>query len=399
MDYAFSSRLECVKPASTSKIRNLANELKASGENVINFAAGELDFNPPKFLMDAAIETIQNQPSKYLPAAGLPQLREEISKNISTQAGVQYTKDNVCLTVGAKHALFSIATVLIDPDDEVIIPTPHWGTFLTQVELMGGKVVVADTNAQDYKLTLAQISELVTEKTKAIILNSPNNPSGVTYDSLEIKAIMEFAKNKDIWIISDECYSSLMRNSEEHVSPISLCPQHLDKTIIVNSFSKSYAITGWRIGYLVAPSEVTKKITSLIGHVTSNVSSIAQYTMLQALKCDDGEFIKDVNRELDYRLNIVSEVCKEIDDISYVHPSGGFYVFLDVSSKFGKKYKNKIVNDVSDICEILLKHSGVAVVDGKSFGDSRCIRVSYAVSTDEVKNGMKKIKKVLNDII
>jgi len=398
MQDQLSSRMNVVKPASTGKVRNLANQLKAEGKDVINFAAGELDFTTPDIVIDSAIHTLKSQSNNYLPAVGLKALREKVAQKEAEQSDIQLDTENICITVGAKHALFSIAMILFQEGDEVILPTPYWGTLKTQIELMGATPVVLDTNNKDYELLFEEFIALVTKKTKAIIINSPNNPTGVVYSKDEIGKILEYARQNNIWVISDECYSKIYRRGNTHKSLLCYDRSSPGNVIVVNSFSKPYAITGWRVGYIVADKGLIKMLGHLLGHMTSNATSVCQYSLVDVIDEDTGEFISMVNQELDARLDIIDSKLQGNKKLRYVKPTGAFYVFLDVSEYIGKKYQEIEIRDVEHLCEMLLGLSQVAVVSGSSFGDSRCIRISYAVSTQDVNIGISRILAFFDNV-
>ena len=387
-----------INAPSTSKMRTIANDMRARGLDVINFAAGELDFPTPDFVLSSAKTSLLENDSKYTPTLGISELRKHVALHASKSLNLEITSEQVGITSGAKQALFNIAMCLFDTHDEIIIPTPYWGTFVAQVTMMGAVPVIINTNLEQYQIKFEAVVNACTEKTKAIILNSPNNPSGVIYSSEELLKIVEFCVERNIWIISDECYSTLIRQKSNYINILELAPNAREKVVQINSFSKSFCITGWRIGYFIAPASLVKKVEVLQGHMTSNVNSIAQYAVLGALKNIDDKFLIGVNNELDERLKIIEKIISETPGVSYVYPDGAFYVFLDVSSKIGCDYNGEPISDINRMCELLLSEARVAVVSGESFGDSRCVRISFAVSTQDVAVGMNRVKDFLNSI-
>lgn len=393
-----AERTNKITPPNTSKMRNIANDLKAAGVNVINFAAGELDFDTSDIVKNAAIASIGCGQNKYTPTIGAQELRRSIAEHVTRNYGVGYVAEQVAVTAGAKQALFNAAMVLLNPGDEVIIPQPYWVTFPTQVEIAGGTPVFVDTKKHNYSLQAESVKAATTDSTKMIILNTPNNPTGVIYDQAELLEIAKFAHERGIWVVFDECYADLVRSAKQHHNIVSLYEPIKERTLIINSFSKSFALTGWRIGYICGPEKIIKAIANLQGHTTSNPSSIAQFAVYSALQQGNEDFISQVNEELDQRLKRAMAIVPTIEDVTCPNPDGAFYIFLDIGKKLGKHYQGQQITNVGMLSELLLSEARVAVVPGDAFGDPTAIRMSYAISTEDVVEGFTRVRDLLNQI-
>lgn len=392
-----AGRTALITPPGTSRMRVIANELKEAGVHVVNFAAGELDVDTSDVIKDAAKAAIDGKRNVYTPTLGLMPLRERIAADLSERCGTPYTAAEVGVTAGAKQALFNAAMVLLDPGDEVIIPQPYWVTFPTQVEIAGARPVFVDTRETGYRLDVASIERAVSPRTKAIVINSPNNPTGVVYDRDAIVGVAELAVRHDLWIIFDECYAELVRSGHTHTNIVAACPATKDRTVIVNSFSKSHALTGWRIGYAAGPGRVIKAMENLQGHTTSNPCSIAQYAVLEALRSGGRAFIEDVNRRLDERLDRAMVIVRDMevlgDGIGCAPAEGAFYLFLDIRSTIGKRHGGQLIPNVGALCERILGEAKVAVVPGSAFGDPTGIRLSYAIADEDVTEGLDRLRR------
>lgn len=382
----------------TSKMRTLANELKARGMRVVNFAAGELDVDTSDLVKDGARRAIDAGRNTYTPTLGLPELRQQVAELVSRHSGVAYSAAEVGLTAGAKQALCNAAMVLLNPGDEVIIPAPYWVTLPTQVELAQGVPVLVDTRAHGYQLLASEVAKALTPRTRAILINSPNNPTGAIYARKELARIAALAIENDIWVIFDECYASLVRDGFEHQHVLRADPRLKSRCVLVNSFSKSHALTGWRLGYVAAPAEVIKAMENLQGHTTSNPSSVAQYAVSHALTHDDGRFIAHVNTVLDDRLKQALAIVAEMPGVKVAPPQGAFYLFLDLSAHLGKSSNGLAVTDVDRFCEIALAQAQVALVSGASFGDPSSVRLSYAIATADVVEGLLRLRKLIENL-
>ncbi len=390
-----AARTQKITPPGTSKMRTIANELKAQGLHVINFAAGELDFDTFELVKQGARNAIDEGKNIYTPTMGLPRLRQQVAQLVTQQTGLEYSASEVGLCAGAKQALLNATLVLLDEGDEVIIPAPYWVTLPTQVELAQARPVFIDTRPRNYQLLAADVANALTPKTRAILINSPNNPTGAIYAREELAKIAALAIEHDLWLIFDECYASLIRAGQHYEHILQIEPRLRERAILVNSFSKSHALTGWRLGYVAAPANVIKAMENLQGHTTSNPSSIAQYAVSHALQHDDGSFIREVNRQLDQRLRHASEMVAAMPGVRMNAPQGAFYLFLDISAFFGKTLDGVSVNDVDQFCELALREARIALVSGAAFGDPACVRLSYAISSEDVLEGLKRLQQLL----
>jgi aspartate aminotransferase len=386
-------------PPGTSAMRELANDLKRSGVDVINFAAGELDGDASDLMKTAAKHAIDEGCNKYTPTLGTKTLRERVAEQVSARCGVHYSADEIGVSAGAKQALYNAAMVLFNPGDEVVIPKPYWVTFPAQVQLAGASPVFVDTARTGYQLDSEDLERVITPATKAVIINSPNNPTGVIYEPEELRRISQIAFERKIWIIFDECYSELVRVGAKHRNVVQLVERIKGQTILINSFSKSHAVTGWRIGYACGPKHVISAMGNFQGHTTSNACTISQHAAAAALQQDDGQFIKNVNAVLEQRLRLAMSTIGSMQEISCAPANGAFYLFLNVAQKFGKRYRGQLIDNVGKLCELLLKESNVAVVPGDAFGDPTGIRVSYAIATNQVEEGLQRMKRLLDNIV
>jgi aspartate aminotransferase len=394
-----AERTKILTPPSTSRMRELANELKGAGVDVINFAAGELDGDASDLIKEAAKRAIDNGFNKYTPTVGMKPLRKAIAERVSRRCGTQYDGDEIAVTAGAKQALYNAAMALFNPGDEVIIPRPYWVTFPAQVEIAGARPVFVDTRGTGYRLTAEGLERAVTAATKAVIINSPNNPTGVVYDRDTLLRIAEIALERRFWIIFDECYCELVRHGVSHSNVVQLLNRVKAQTILVNSFSKSHAITGWRIGYACGPRHVISAMENLQGHTTSNPCSISQHAALAAVQNDDGSFMKKVNAVLEDRLRMAMLIVDSMKEIGCAPAEGAFYLFLNVEKKIGKSYKGRRIDSVETLTELMLSEAKVAVVPGAAFGDPSGLRVSYAIGTQQVEEGLHRMKRLFDEII
>ena len=394
-----AERMKRIAAPSTSKMRELANQLKRSGVDVINFAAGELDGDASDVIKNAAKVAIDKGCNKYTPTLGTLPLRDAIAELVSKRCNTRYHAYEIGVTAGAKQALYNAAMVLLSPGDEVIVPQPYWVTFPTQVELAGAKPVFIDTATHGYRLTAEAFERALTSATKAVIINTPNNPTGAVYRRAEMLRIAEIALARKIWIIFDECYSELVRAGAQHHNVVQLLEEVKAQTILVNSFSKSHAITGWRIGYACAPKHVIEAMENLQGHTTSNPCSISQYAAEAALRNDDGCFIAKVNDVLEDRLQIATKIVNTMKHVSCAPAEGAFYLFLNMGEIIGKSYQGRLIPDINSLCEMILSEANVAVVSGDGFGDPTGLRVSYAIATNQVAKGLQRMKTFLESIV
>ncbi len=385
-----SSKAAGIAPSATLKIDAMAKKLKSEGRDVVGFGAGEPDFDTPENIRNAAKKALDMGLTRYTPAAGSLELRRAIAERLADKYGLDYTPDDIVVSNGAKHSLFNVFAAILNPGDEVIIPSPYWVTYPELVKMSDGVPVFVETG-QSFKVTADEIRAAVTERTKALILNSPSNPCGAVYTREELEAIAEAAAEAGIFVISDEIYDELVYEGE-HVSIASLGGRIKDLTIVVNGMSKTYAMTGWRIGYTASAREIAKVMGAYQSHAASNPNSIAQYASIEALKGPQDEVgkMRDV---FDKRRRLLCELINGIDGLSCEMPGGAFYVMMNISKLIGKKYDGIEIKGSLDFSELLLERTLTAVVPGVAFGADGYVRLSYAVSEEHIRKGLERIKE------
>ena len=379
-----ASRLQQLTPSLTLAIDSKAKAMLAEGIEVFGFGAGEPDMDTPEHIKAAAIKALQEGRTKYTPSAGIPELRQAISQKLLKDNGLDYKSSQVIVSNGAKQSCFNAIAAVVNEGDEVIIPAPYWLSYPEMVRIVGGEPVFVPTREENnWKITPEDFENAMTPRTKMIIINSPGNPTGSIYTREELKALSEVAAEEDIYILSDEIYEKLTYDGAEHVSVASISPEAYDLTITINGFSKAYAMTGWRLGYLAAPEPIARAIDSMQSHMTSNPCSFAQYGALAALTGDQ-QCVVDMREEFDIRRQYMFERLTQIQGVSAVRPQGAFYVLANISA-LGLKSQN--------FADRLLSKSSVAVVPGVAFGDDRTVRLSYATSLDVIKSGLDRIEE------
>ncbi|GAB4219525.1 MAG: pyridoxal phosphate-dependent aminotransferase [Candidatus Microgenomates bacterium] len=379
-----SKRAENILPSLTLSITAKAKEMKKQGKDVISFAAGEPDFDTMPNIKNAAKKAIDEGFTKYTPTAGIIELREAIVKKLYQDNLLKYQPTQILVSNGAKQALFNIIFTLIDDGDEVIIPVPYWVSYVEMVKMAGGKPVFLKTN--NFKINPYDLEKSLTSKTKLLILNSPSNPTGVVYDEKELKEIAKICVKHNIFVLSDEVYEKLIYG-KKHYSIASFGKDIFSKTIVINGVSKTYAMTGWRIGYAAGPEEIIKAATRIQDHTTSNICSICQKATIVALTGSQ-DHIQKMIEEYKRRRDFMIDNLNRINGIFASRPDGAFYIFADVSSLF-----NKQVNSSVKFCEKLLDEAYVAAIPGEAFGDNRFIRLSFATSMEHIKRGLERFAK------
>lgn len=387
-----------ISPSITLAITAKANELKSQGVDVVSFGAGEPDFNTPENIIQAAIKAMHDGKTKYTPAGGLLELKQTICNKFKNDNNLEYKPSQITISTGAKQSLSNTFMAILNPGDEVLIPMPYWVSYPELVKLADGVPVFAQTGEEKhYKYTVADLEMAITDKTKAILLNSPNNPTGTIYHKEELIEIAEFAKKHDLFIVSDEIYEKLIYDGEEHISIASLSDDAYERTIVINGVSKTYAMTGWRLGYAAASENITKLMTSIQSHMTSNVNTIAQYATIEALNGpveDLGNMVKEFENRRDF---MVSKLDK-LDEVSIIKPSGAFYIMVNISAYLNTVFRNQEIKDSVDFAGALLEEEKVAVVPGSGFGLDDYIRLSYATSMDVIEKGIDRISAFLSKV-
>jgi aspartate aminotransferase len=379
-----SSRATSLTPSLTLSIDSKAKAMKSEGIDVCSFGAGEPDFDTPEHIKTAAIAALESGFTKYTPSSGIPDLRQAVADKFLIDNGVDYKPSQIIISDGAKHSCYNAIVATCQPGDEVIIPTPYWLSYPEMVRLAGADPVFVYTKEEDgWKLTAEEFENAMTPRTKMIILNSPGNPTGAVYTKEELQALANVAAEEEILILSDEIYEKLVYDDTRHVSIASLGQEYYDLAITVNGFSKSYAMTGWRIGYLGAPEAIAKAIDSIQSHSTSNACSFAQKGALAALRGDQ-QSVADMRDEFNLRREYMLERLSKMPHLSVVRPNGAFYVLVNIS-KLGLTSQN--------FADRLLSKANVAVVPGIAFGDDRTLRFSYATSLDVIKKGMDRFEE------
>lgn len=394
-----SEKVSKIAPSLTLEISAKAKKMKADGISVIGFGAGEPDFNTPDYICEAGKKAIEIGFTKYTPASGTAELKNAVCEKFLKDNGLTYTPDQIVVSSGAKGSLYHAICAIIDDGDEVIIPSPYWLTYPELVKLAGGKCVFVETKKENgYKITAKELENAITDKTKAIILNTPNNPTGAVYCKDEISAIAAVIEKHGIYVISDEIYEKLIYDGEKHFSIAAESEYMKEHTVVINGMSKTYSMTGWRIGYLAAPKAIAKAISSMQSHTSSNPCSIAQYASVAALVDKEGEkFIADMQGIFDERRKYMVKTLKDVKGITIIEPKGAFYVFMDVSSTYGKKYDGEVIEGSLSFANAALK-KGVALIPGVAFGQDKCVRLSYAISLEDIKEGLKRLIEFIEEL-
>lgn len=398
MALTLSKKAQAVKPSSTLAITAKANELKAKGLDVVGFGAGEPDFNTPDNICDAAIHAIHAGFTKYTPAAGTVELKQAICKKFESFNKLHYEPNQIVVSNGGKHSLTNIFSAILNPGDEVIIPAPFWLSYPEIVRLADGvPVIVRCGKEQGYKMTAEQLAAACTENTKAVVLNTPNNPTGMIYTREELEALAKVIVEKDIYCVADEMYENLIYEGYEAVSIASLNEEIYKRTITCSGVAKSYAMTGWRIGYTGSSAEIAKLMGSVQSHQTSNPNSIAQKATVEAL-LGPQDTVQEMNKEFDKRRIYMYERVAKMDLVDALKPLGAFYVFIDVSKLLEKSYKGEKIADVSKLAKILIEDYMTAVIPCADFGFDDHIRLSYAISMEQIKKGLDRIEQFIKDL-
>ena len=389
-----SDRINKLATSQTLAMAALARELKAQGKDIISLSLGEPDFNTPEFIKEAAIQAIHDNYSTYSPVDGYGDLKEAICLKFKRDNDLDYKPSQIVVSTGAKHSLYNITQVLLNPGDECILPAPYWVSYVELVKMADGiPVEVPTTIESDFKITPAQLEAAITPKTKMIMFSSPCNPSGSVYNREELTALAKvLEKHPDIIIVSDEIYEHI--NFSNSFCSIASIPGMYERTVTVNGVSKAFAMTGWRIGYIGAPEYIAKACTKMQGQVTSGANGIAQRATIEAVKASPDK-IKYMVTEFHKRRDLVVGLLKDIPGVKINVPDGAFYVFPDVSSFFGKTLRGMEIKNAEDFSMYLLKEACVATVTGDAFGNADCIRFSYAASEDQLKEALKRIKEAL----
>ncbi|MCK4436357.1 pyridoxal phosphate-dependent aminotransferase, partial [bacterium] len=385
---SLSKRASLISPSATLAITAKAKAMKAEGIDVLGFAAGEPDFDTPEHIKEEAKRAMDEGFTKYTPASGIQPLKEAICKKFKDDNGLDYKPSRIIVSCGAKHSLYNAIQVICEEGNEVILPSPYWVSYPEQIKLSGASPVIVETEEENgFKLTAELFSKSITKRTKLLILNSPGNPTGAVYSREELEATARVAVEKGVYVISDEIYEKIIYDGAKHWSIAGLNPEIKELTIVINGVSKSYSMTGWRIGYAAARKEIIEAMSRLQSHSTSNPDSIAQRAALRAISAGQ-EAVKEMVAEFKKRRDYMVERLNSIKGFSCLKPQGAFYVFPNVSAVLGKSFNGHRISDSSSLTELLLTKAKVAVVPGSAFGRDGYLRLSYATSMENIIKGL-----------
>ena len=392
---SFSRKASAIHESSTLAVSALANKLKAEGKDVINFGTGEPDFDTPENIKAAAIQAIHDGKTKYTAASGLPALKAAICRRLEADTGVHYEPSEITVASGAKHSIYIALCCLLNEGDEVIVPAPYWVTYTESVAMAGGTPVVVPTRKEDgFKLTPAELEAAITPQTKLLILNNPSNPTGMYYGGEELRAICEVCVKHDLWIMADEIYYKLIYDGREFVSAASLSPEIKAHTIIVNGVSKSYAMTGWRIGYTACDAGLSKLMSNYLSHSTSAPSTISQWASIEAL---DGpqESVEEMRKVFEQRRTYMADRINSLPGVSCLMPEGAFYVMMSMEELVGRTLGGRKIENGSDFAMAFLEAENVALVPCGGFGEPNYLRWTYAAGMDDIRRGLDRLEHFL----
>lgn len=390
-----SPRISAIAESATLKVDAKAKALKAEGRPVISYAAGEPDFPSPQHVVDAAVEAAKDPRNhRYTPAAGLPELREAVAEKTLRDSGLEVPASRVIITNGGKQAVYEAINTVVGAGDEVIIPAPYWTTYPEVVKLAGGETVEVFAGAdQGYKVTVDQLEAARTPATKAMLFVSPSNPTGAVYTAEETKAIGEWALEHGVWVIADEIYQNLVYDGVKAVSIVEAVPALAEQTILVNGVAKSFAMTGWRVGWLVGPADAVKGAANMQSHLTSNVNNVAQRAALAAITGPQ-EPVEEMRLAFDRRRRLMVEELSKIEGFTVPTPTGAFYVYADVQGLLGREHGGRVIGTSLELADYILEQAEVAAVPGEAFGPSGYLRFSYALGDDQLLEGVRRLQKL-----
>ncbi len=391
-----SDRIKNMTPSATSTLGGKIAEMKTAGIDIAAFNLGEPDFPTPDKVVKACTKAMEEGKTKYIAIGGILQLREAITRKLKKDNNLSYTANQICVSTGAKQAVFNAVMAVCNPGDEIIIPTPCWVSYVEMAKLAGAVPVLVPTDDK-FHLIIEEIEKAITDKTKAIIINTPNNPTGAVYSEESLKELAALAIKNDFYVIADEVYEKLVYNDVKHVSIASLSEEMYKKTIVINGLSKSYSMTGWRVGYAAGPEDIIKGMTSLQGHVTTSSTTFIQWASIDALeKCE--EEVENMRKEFLKRRDFMYERLNKIPGMQCPKPEGAFYLMPDVTYYFGKSYKDWKIESAADLCNYLLEEARVAVVPGNAFEAPKTIRFAYSVSIETIAAGMDRMEEALKKL-
>lgn len=388
-----SQRAQSVPPSMTIAVTARAKELKAQGVDIVGFGAGEPDFDTPQYIKDAAIEAIKAGQTKYTAVAGIPELRKAIADKLKRDNGLDYSPDQVIVNVGGKHSVYEAMQAVLDPGDEVIIPTPYWVTYPETVTLAGGVTKIVETDRSNgYCLTPELLEAAITDKTAMLVLNSPSNPGGFTYSPAQLAALAEVLEGTDIYVMSDEMYEKLIYGDTQFISFAALSEDAYQRTLTLNGLSKAFSMTGWRLGFAAGPLDVIKAMGCIQSHMTSNAVTFVQYAAVAALGPESKDAIETMRAEFEKRAKIMADRLNSIDGVQCAQPTGAFYCFPDVSAHFGRTIGDAQIKGSLDFAQALLEQKNVALVPGVAFGCDNNVRLSFACSLEQITKGLDRLE-------
>jgi aspartate aminotransferase len=392
-----ADRLKTLAPSATLAVQARARAMRAEGIDVISFGAGEPDFDTPRRIVDAAIRAMERGHTRYTEVGGIPELRAAVCEKLRRDNGLEYTPDEVTVSCGAKHTLFNVFMALVNPGDEVLVPSPYWVSYPEQIRLVGGAPVAVPTlERTGFDLDPREVAKAITPRTRLIVLDSPGNPTGAVFSTEALAEVARLAVERGLWVVSDECYEVLTYEGR-HVSIASLSPEVKARTIVVNTCSKAYAMTGWRIGYAAGPREVIRAMTDVQSQVTSNPTSVAQWAAIEALAGPQDEVAKMAG-EFDRRRRVIVDALNAMPGVRCVMPRGAFYAFPNVAGLFGKRAKAGVLRGSTDVCAFLLDEARIATVAGADFGSDAHIRLSYATGLQSIQDGMARMDAAVRSL-
>lgn len=392
---ALSAVAEAVQASTTMAIDAMYKKMQADGIPVIGFGAGEPDFDTPEHIKEAGIRAIRDNKTRYTQTAGIQELREAVCRRLKEDCGILYTPADIVISSGAKHNLYAALRTLVNPGDEVILPAPYWVSYYELIKMVGAVPVVIETSAETlFKMSPAQLQRAITPKTKALILNNPSNPTGMIYGEADLRALADVCIQADLYVIADEIYYGLVYDKKPFCSFVALGEDVKERTILINGVSKSYAMTGWRIGYAAAPAPIAKVMANYLSHATSAPSSISQWAAVEALSASQ-EGIAHMRDAFEERRNYIYTQLNLVDGVSCIKPEGAFYAMMNIDQLLGKTLHGTKIQDADDFARVFLEKGLVAVVPCTGFGAPNYVRWSYATSMDNIKEGLERLKRFL----
>ncbi|MCL5278623.1 MAG: pyridoxal phosphate-dependent aminotransferase [Planctomycetes bacterium] len=392
-----SQRARKVAPSATLAVTNRAKELKAQGIDVVGFGAGEPDFDTPEYIKEAAIKALKEGKTKYTPASGIPELKAAIAKKLQTENGLNYTPEQIVVNIGGKHSVYESMQAVLDPGDELLLPAPYWVTYPEAAGLAGATVKVLETDKKNsYKITPAQLKKAITPKTAMLVINSPNNPGGFSYTPDELRALAKVLEGTNVAVMSDEIYEKLIYGDTEFISFAALSEDAFGRTLTLNGLSKTYSMTGWRLGYTAGPVDVVKAMSRLQDHMTSNPVTFAQWAAIAAMGPESAAAIEKMRVEFEKRARYMTDRLRAMKGVECIEPTGAFYCFPDVSSHYGRTMGGVKITGSMDFAKALLEQANVGVVPGLPFGCDKNVRLSFATSMEQIAKGLDRMEKWLS---